>query len=74
MKRFGHDKRVTFTFKNAAKASLFVEWLTRNTNDRDYGYPFFVEVLSTLPRFTVEYGYDKKNPFARGVATGIDLA
>ncbi len=69
--------QTTFTFKSQNNASLFIYWLNHNTNDMDYGYPKFVDSRQVSEHgceFCVEYIADGDAKFARGVATGIDLA
>ena len=65
--------QTTFTFKTMANAERFQCWLQTNTNDRDYGYPQFID-LRSCGRYEVVVEYSSESDFARGVATGIDLA
>lgn len=66
--------RTTYTFSSQMNAARFGLWLRQNPNDRDYGFPLFVDArqISEL-EWCVEYEYDRDNQIARGVAIGIDL-
>lgn len=65
--------QTTSTFKSSANAGLFRRWLLNNVGDLDYGDPRFHDLRQVSEQeWCVEYSYE--TDFARGVATGIDLA
>lgn len=63
--------QTTFTFTSQANADGFVSWIKSNANDRDYGYPKFVQQRQIgKSEFLVEY--IAESDVVRGVATGIE--
>ena len=65
-------KQAKFNFNTQAAAEIFVSWLKTNCNNRDYGYPMYINMVQIVGAWDVEYRYE--NEMARGVATGIEFA